>query len=921
MKNSTFATQWNADLIDEYYEQWLRNPKNLNSEWQAFFEGFELAQAQPAKKQKTQASAPSSLPASQGSKQAHIIGAIYAYRRLGHTQAHFNPLRKKVEPNPDLSLETLGLSESDLSETFNTDDFLGGQEMTGREIINHLQETYCGSIGVEYMHISSTKKRRWLQERMEPTLNRPNFRKEKELHTLKMVNQAEAFENFLHTRYVGQKRFSLEGGETFIAAVDALVNAAPSHEIKEVVIGMAHRGRLNVLSNILGKSYEFIFKEFSANYVPDSPYGGGDVKYHLGYEAKKETLSGGSVDLRLTPNPSHLESVNPVVMGRARALQRIISKDNETINRQAVLPFLVHGDAAIAGQGIVAEVLNLSQLKGYHVGGTIHFVINNQIGFTTDPTEGRSTPYCTDIAKTIEAPIFHVNSDDPLAVIFVMELALEYRQTFAEDVMIDMYCYRKHGHNESDEPAFTQPTLYQQISEHPPISKTFSAQLIKKGHIDEGGIDTLKKEFNEVLEEAFKRTKNTSPQVTQEGKVLSVGSYTRQQPNYSFGPFTTGVKKEVLSSVARALTTLPEGFTANKKIKRQLDTKRKNFENGEKIDWAFAESLSWGSLLLEGTPVRLSGQDSERGTFSQRHAAFFDMQTRKRHCPLEELASGHAKFCVHNSCLSEAAVLGFDYGYSMDYPQMLSMWEAQFGDFANGAQVIIDQFITSAETKWQRSSGLVMLLPHGYEGQGPEHSSGRIERYLQACGENNIEVCIPSTPAQYFHLLRRQMHRNFLKPVIVFTPKSLLRLPACTSTVESMTKGCFEEIVDDATPPTKTERVILCAGKVYYDLLAYRNDNKIKNTAIVRIEQIYPFHTEKLKKIAKQYTSAKHWVWCQEEPQNMGCWSHLSPILEETLGQKCFYAGREQAASTASGSLTIHNIEQEALIETAFISK
>ncbi len=685
---------------------------------------------------------------------------------------------------------------------------------------------------------------------------------------------------------------------------------------------MAHRGRLNVLANILRKSYEFIFQEFADNYIPNTAFGDGDVKYHLGFHSMVATNAGPQIEMQIAANPSHLEAVNPVVQGKARARQRI----RGDIERKKVLPILIHGDAAFAGQGVVAETLNFSQLQGYRTGGTIHIIVNNQIGFTTLPHDARSSKYATDVAKMIEAPIFHVNGDDPASVVMIVELALEFRQIFQRDVVIDMYCYRKHGHNETDEPAFTQPTLYKEIRTHESISQIMSNELIAEGSLTKELAGQIENKFQETLEAAFKSVKqrreqsdsnpDTAIQLTalkaERKRLKELGTY------YSFDPTPTNVSKELLEKVVNGLTTVPDTFKVNPKIKRLIDGRRKAWTDNLDIDWAYAESLAFGTLLVENTPVRLSGQDSRRGTFSQRHSVFYDMENRYRYIPLKNIDEHQAQFCVYNSTLSEAAILGFDYGYSLDYPQMLCLWEAQFGDFVNGAQVIIDQFITASETKWQRVSGIVMLLPHGYEGQGPEHSSARLERFLQAGAENNIQVCNLSTPAQYFHVLRRQMRRDFRKPLVIMAPKSMLRNKDAVSKFADLQESVFEEILDDAYAPEKPNRIILCSGKVYWDLYNYRKDNDIKDTVILRVEQLYPFYKDRVVELAKKYSSADSIVWCQEEPQNMGAWSVMSPRLESIFGKKLEYSGRSYSASTAVGSLTLHNFEQSELLENAF---
>jgi len=908
MKHSTIASRWNADLIDQNYETWLTSPDSLPTEWRAFFEGFELAQSPSSA---TKAAASDNTPEGFASKQSRLIGAIYAYRSIGHTIAHFNPLNKEAPHNPRLTLERLGLEEADLDTIFHTGNYLNGVEMTARELLQRLQQTYCHTVGFEYIHIQETPRRRWLQARIEPECFIPRFTKEEKERIVRTIMQAEDFENFLQTRYVGQKRFSLEGGETLIACLESILERCGKNQVDEIVMGMAHRGRLNVLANFLGKSFEYIFREFSENYVPDTIFGDGDVKYHLGFETKRKTSDGHSVEIRLAANPSHLEAVNPVVEGKARARQRIIGD----LERKRVLPVLIHGDAAIAGQGIVSEVFNFSQLQGYRTGGTIHIVVNNQIGFTTGPDEARSSRYCTDVAKIVDAPIFHVNANDPLATIAAIEAAFDYRQTFGSDVVIDIYCWRKHGHNESDEPAFTQPTLYKKISSMQPIGRALGERLVASGEFTSAEIKQIEADYNARLEAAFKVAKKDE---SLNGDLLSE-STAKQQPPYNFKGFNTRVPEAQLLHIAERMVQFPEGFNANKKIIRQLNTKLKAFNADSGIDWGMGEALAFGSLLMDGTPVRLSGQDSERGTFSHRHSVLYDNETRERYVPLLDLQQDQAQFCVHNSLLSEAAVLGFDYGYSLDYPQMLSIWEAQFGDFVNGAQVIIDQFITCSESKWGRLSGLVMLLPHGYEGQGPEHSSARLERFLQACAENNIQVCNLTTPAQYFHVLRRQMKREFKKPLIIMAPKSLLRHKDCVSKVEHFTDNEFWSILDDETVNKKTaKRVIFCSGKVYYDLTAHRQAIKTKDTAIVRIEQFYPLNAELLQRIMANYPKAKDVVWCQEEPKNMGGWSFIAPRMMETIERLPRYAGRDSAASPAVGCLARHKREQAQLVTDAF---
>ncbi len=907
----TIASRSNAELIESYYEKWKSDPRSVEPQWDAFFEGFELAQTLP-RKSKSQGQ-----DSEKASKQMNVSSLIYGYRSLGHSQANLDPLSGPPPSNPNLELSEFGLSESDLDLEFDSGHFLESQNIKLRGLIEALRKTYCSTIGYEYIHIQNREARRWIQQKIEPLQGTINFSDKVKNRILRKIFAAEEFERFLHTRYSGQKRFSLEGGETLIPCLDNALEQCGRLGIKEVVMGMAHRGRLNVLANTLKKSYDFIFEEFGDTYVPNTVAGDGDVKYHLGYENVIETKEGHNVEMRLASNPSHLEAVNPVVQGKARARQR---KRNDT-ERKKVLPILIHGDAAFAGQGMVAEVLNFSQLPGYRTGGTLHIVVNNQIGFTTTPKEARSTNYCTDIAKMIEAPIFHVNGDDPQAVVFATLLAIEYRQEFQRDVVIDMYCYRKHGHNEADEPAFTSPELYDRIAKHPRISDILSKRLISEGTFTQEKIDSIRREYEASLEQSLERVKKANEQRHHGGNPFA-GSTAVFQERFSFDPIETKVSKKTLDTVISGLTKIPDSANFNKKIQRFLSNRRKAYDNRTGIDWSFAEALAFGTLLFEGTPVRLSGQDSERGTFSQRHAVLHDEKTGDRHVPLLNLSEEQAQFCVYNSLLSEAGVLGFDFGYSIDYPKMLCIWEAQFGDFVNGAQVIIDQFITSSESKWGRLSGIVMLLPHGYEGQGPEHSSARLERFLQSCAEENIQVANLTKPAQYFHILRRQMMRKFRKPLVIMAPKSLLRHKEATSSWEELEKGAFQEILDDEIKDTSAvEKLIFCSGKVYYDLAEYRTSNKVSNTAIVRIEQLYPLHGDKLKEIVSRYKNVGSITWCQEESQNMGAWSFIAPLLEDLLGKKPRYAGRDASASPAVGTMSLHKSELETLLHVAFSPK
>jgi 2-oxoglutarate dehydrogenase E1 component len=925
MNRSTVASRWNQDLIEAHYLRWQQEPETLDASWRHFFEGFELGRvdgAPPGTEPPGAAMPSASTPVEvepealeQARAQAAVTRLVDAYREVGHYLADLDPLKLagRRETFDPLDLGEFELGEQHLNQPFFTRLF-DPPQATLKELIDELRRTYCGTIGVEYMHIRDRRLRTWLQDRMEPVRNHPRFDIKKKRRILWKLNNASLFETFLHSRYVGQKRFSLEGGEMLIPLLDAIIERSANFGVKEIVLGMPHRGRLNVLANILNKPYSLIFHEFEGN-MPKTVAGDGDVKYHLGFSADHVAADGNSVHLSLTANPSHLEAVNPVVEGRIRAKQRLF----EDRDRKIGLPILIHGDAAFAGQGLVAETLNLSQLPGYRTGGTIHIVVNNQIGFTTAPVDGRSSRYATDVAKMIEVPIFHVNGDDPEAVVYVGELATEFRETFGLDVVIDMVCYRKHGHNESDEPAFTQPVMYEAIRQHPPVLEVYTKQLIESGDLTQGEAETLEETFREKLESIYKEVHDATegPEIAQPG---FKGPWDGLRPEYDWNPVETGVPADRLALVTDRMASIPEGFTRNRKLDRIFGARVQAMADGGPIDWAFAELLAFGSLMLEGTPVRLSGQDSRRGTFSQRHASVVDVQTGERHYPLNQIDPGNqAEFCVFDSMLSEAAVLGFDYGYSLDAPHMLICWEAQFGDFVNGAQVIIDQFIVSGESKWGRASGIVLLLPHGYEGQGPEHSSARLERFLQLCAEDNIQVVNCTTPAQYFHLLRRQVRRNFRKPLVVMTPKSLLRHKRCVSTVDQFTSGHFREVLDDeTTTPESVRRVVLCSGKVYYDLLARREaQNKNDEVAILRLEQFYPFPAALLTAALDRYENANEWVWAQEESQNMGGWAFVSHRLHELTGRPFHYVGRDASASPATGSNAVHNREQDELVEAA----
>ena len=899
MSRVTFASRWNQGAIEEAYQRWQRDPALVEESWRLFFEGFELARGTPLPQDAAAATAYTGM--------SHLV---FAYRNLGHLLAHIDPLNEPPSEHPLLGLEVCGLTEADLDRVFPSTPFFSLENVTLRELLAALRETYCRSIGVEYIHIQDTHVRRWLQARMEPIRNKPQMQRRRKIRILMKLHYAELFEKFLHTRYLGQKRFSLEGAETLIPVLDAIVEKSSEMGVQEMVLGMSHRGRLNVLANLLHKPYQEVFAEFEDILAEDTVSGDGDVKYHLGFSSDYEGARGNKIHLSLSPNPSHLEAVDPVVEGRMRAKQHLF-QDHD---RKKGMPLLLHGDAAFAGQGLIAETLNLSNLTGYKTGGTIHVIINNQIGFTTSPTDARSTQYCTDVAKMIQAPIFHVNAEDPEACVYVAELAVEYRQQFGRDVVIDMNCYRRHGHNEGDEPSFTQPVMYAKIKNKPSISSIYTEQLIKQGDFTSEETSALDEEFQNRLRNAQKDVKEKPTKRSLNG---FAGRWQGLQGQYSFAPVHTAVKEAELSRVAYTTLTLPEGFVVNPKIAKLLDGRRHDIAHRRPIDWAFAETLAFGTLVADGHSVRLSGQDSRRGTFSQRHAVLVNAQTGEPYIPLFQLGNHQHHFQVFDSMLSEAAVLGFEFGYSLDDPNTLVLWEAQFGDFANGAQVIIDQFLACSESKWQRASGLVLLLPHGYEGQGPEHSSARLERFLQLCAEDNIQVANVTTPAQYFHLLRRQMKRAFRKPLVLMTPKSLLRHKDCISPLADFSEGRFIEILDDYQADTeKVRRVVLCSGKVYFDLKQYREEHGVKDVAVVRVEQLYPLHEELLHKSLARYRRCKEWVWAQEESQNMGAWSFMEPRLRAMLGGIACVS-RDASASPATGSPSIHQREQKELVEIA----
>ncbi len=836
-------------------------------------------------------------------KDAAVIHLINAFRVRGHLMADLDPLGDEPAWNPELDPLTYGLTIWDLDRLFYADSlshaFGARKQATLREMVDVLRETYCGKIGCEYMYIQRPEEKLWLQQRMEAPQFAFKLSRDEKIRILDHMLQAEEFEHFLDRRFIGQKRFSLEGAETTISVLAELANLSADHDVQEIVIGMAHRGRLNVLANIICKPLGQIFSEFEGNIDPASAQGSGDVKYHLGASGVHRAPSGNEVVVSLAANPSHLEAVNPVVEGMVRAKQQRLG-DKE---RRRVIPLLIHGDAAFAGQGVVAETLNLSQLKGYRTGGTLHFVINNQIGFTTLPEDSRSTAYATDIARMVQAPIFHVNGDDPEAALRVLRLAFDYRQQFQRDVVMDMICYRRHGHNEGDDPAYTQPVMYRKIKEHPSATVLYGQQLAATKVLTPTEVEASRKKISDRLNAAFDANKAAGPWV--------LNPAVTPAPEIS----STAISRDMLEKVVDGVTFLPSSFHIHPKLDGFVKKRRETLAKDGPVDWAFAEAIAFGSLVLEGVPVRLSGQDSGRGTFSQRHLAFYDFEDGKRYIPLQHMAENQAQFRVYDSSLSEFGVLGFDYGYSVSDPQTLTLWEAQFGDFSNGAQVIIDQFITTAEQKWSQTSGLVMLLPHGYEGQGPEHSSARMERFLLLCAEENMRIANCTTPAQYFHILRRQM-TSAPKPLVVFTPKSLLRAAAAVSSFGELTGGSFREVIGDTLDPSRVRKVVFCTGKVYYDLAAARAARKSEDIAIVRIEELYPFPEQSVINVLARYSSGVDLIWCQEEPRNMGAWKFMSGYFKG-LDRVIHYAGRVKNASPAAGSHKRHAEEQKRLVEDA----
>ncbi len=904
--NLSYLGNLEGSQLESMYQDYLNDRNSVDSGWQKFFDGFEFARIR--------------YPSPEGASESetklfrnefNVINLIHAYRERGHLFTKTNPVRTRRKYFPSLDHQNFSLNDSDLDTSFQAGTELGIGKAKLRSIVTHLQQTYCQSIGAEFMYIRSPEIVQWLKERMEGSKNTPAFDQAKKKQILGKLIEAVEFEHFVRKRFPGQKRFSLEGCETLIPALDAAIDRGAGLGILEYVIGMAHRGRLNVLGNILKKPYRQIFSEFEGKeYAEETLLG--DVKYHLGCTLETTTRSNHLINLSIAPNPSHLEAVDPVVEGIARA-KADIKHDR---NYLKVAPVLIHGDASVAAQGVVYEVLQMSQLQGYKTGGTIHLVINNQLGFTTNYLDGRSSTYCTDVAKTIQAPIFHVNGDDVEAVVYTIELAMEFRQKFQRDVFIDLLSYRKYGHNESDEPRFTQPVLYKIIEKHPDPASIYIEKLLKQKMVSNDEVAKLKSDFQQImdaeLEEGRKIEKgNIDPFLENTWKGIP-----KAKADDLMTSVDTGVDAVTLQALGEKITSLPEGKNFFRKTIRLMQERQKMIRDNGPIDWAMGETLAYASLLHEGFSVRISGQDVERGTFSHRHAVLKIEDSEEEYVPLQQLGEGQAAFEIYNSLLSEYGVLGFEYGYAMAGPQKLVIWEAQFGDFNNGAQIVIDQFITSAEEKWKVMNGLVMYLPHGYEGQGPEHSSARMERFLAMCAENNIQVANCTTPANLFHLLRRQMKRNFRKPLIVFTPKSLLRHPECVSSIDDLSKGHFHTVIDDAVADAaKVDRVVLCSGKIYYDLHEERVQKGIKNTAIIRLEQLYPLPQREIGLLLKKYKNANRWVWVQEEPQNMGAWPF---ILMNFKGVSMSVIARPPSASPASGSSKFHQMQQRKIVEKAF---
>ena len=902
MQNYSYISNAESSYIDSLYQDYLKDPLNVDEGWRKFFDGFDMALNRYG----------NDVPQNGNSSfenESKVLKLINAYRERAHLISTTNPIRKRKDRHPHIDLNDFGLTDADLSSKFQAGKEIGLEGATLQDIIAQLQNIYAGDIGVEFMHMENMEEREWFRAKYESTVlqRKPSIEVEKRI--LSKLNEATVFENFLHTKFVGQKRFSLEGGENTISALDAIITKAADFGVQEVVIGMAHRGRLNVLANILGKTYEYIFSEFEG-INPDLTMGDGDVKYHMGFSSSVTTFTGKEIYLKLMPNPSHLEAVNSVVEGFSRAKADILYNENF----EQVLPVIIHGDAAAAGQGVVYEVAQMSQLKGYYTGGTLHFTINNQIGFTTDFDDARSSTYCTASAYLTSSPILHVNGDDAEAVNYAVNLATEFRMKFNKDVYVDMVCYRKHGHNEGDEPKYTQPALYNLIAKHDNPREVYTKQLIERGDIEAELAKNLEKEFRAMLQDRLNLVKQHplpyQPQPTEQ----DWATMRKSNPEDFDSSPDTSVKKDVLLKITKALTTYPDGFKPIKKVEKLLQD-RAAMVKDNKLDWAMCELFAYGTLLMEGKNVRMSGQDVIRGTFSHRHAGIFDEVTNQPYINLNHISEKQAPLRIYNSLLSEYGVLGFEYGYSIAQPGGLTIWEAQFGDFANGTQVVIDQFISSGESKWNRMTGLVLLLPHGYEGQGPEHSSARAERFLDLAAEYNMIVANCTTPANMFHLLRRQLAWPFRKPLVVLTPKSLLRHPLVISPMEDLTNGKFQEIIDDNyVTASKVKRVLFCTGKIYYDLLQKQQSDSRKDIAIVRVEQLFPMAEKQLDGIFNKYTKAEY-VWVQEEPKNMGAWTYW---LRRDAHKGFRLISRKASASPATGYNKVHVQQQLDIVNEAF---
>jgi 2-oxoglutarate dehydrogenase E1 component len=925
----SYLASGNEEYLEEMYESYLADPQSVTPEWNKYFS--EMSKRLPRSapdiahaaireqflqlaRHSARVTAVSGVETYHDQKQESIVELIGAYRRLGHLRANIDPLNMyQGLYSPTLELGYYGFTDQDLNKTYNTGSFSGlnKSSATLSELSQGLRRVYCGTIGFEYMHINRTDEVEWIRERIEQGWANFKISKEEKLRILDRLVVADGLEKYLGFKYVGQKRFSLEGGDSLVPMLDAMVNRSAQQNVRETVIGMAHRGRLNVLVNVVGKEPQAIFSGFEGKGILETH--SGDVKYHLGCSSNVNTPYG-LMHIALAFNPSHLEIVSPVVQGSVRARQRR-RRDSE---QKQVLPIQIHGDAAFAGQGVVMETFNMSQLRWFAVGGSIHIVINNQVGFTTsNPKDARSTTYCTDVAKMVEAPIIHVNGNDPEAVYFAALFATDYRNTFKKDVVIDLVCYRRHGHNEADEPSATQPLMYKIIKAMPVPYLMYAEKLIKEGVIQAGDEKKMADQYRDALDTGKKVVDTNNGHSSYE---FSVNWDPFNGKNWT-EKAVTAVPLKKIQELAKAMENIPESFALQLQVKKMLETQRKMTEGETPINWGYAENMAYATLLDQGFPIRLCGQDAGRGTFAHRHAVLHDQNTAEIYIPLSHLSSNQAQINIVDSVLSEEAVLAFEYGYSTAEPNFLVLWEAQFGDFANGAQVVIDQFISSGEQKWQRLCGLVMLLPHGYEGQGPEHSSARLERYLQLCAQDNMQVCVPSTPAQIFHLLRRQMIRTCRKPLIVMTPKSLLRNPLAVSAMSELTDGEFQLVIPDVEKldVKKVDRLVITSGKIYYELLQHRKDAKLNNVAIVRLEQLYPFPEEMMRKVISTYAKVKDVVWCQEEPQNQGAWSTLSTLISGVLGseQKLRYVGRKSSASPAVGYHAVHEKEQEEIVVKA----